>query len=150
LRNQRVDVGVDFKMTGCIETGRYRKNKRDRDNQKGKPRAGSDNRYDNTGQHSFSSCRYGLASNARFLPEFQEPIEYQFWVGFFRHADGRRKPAETAPEAHIVGIAGGKVTNGWGIKAFFTADLQIRYLITNIARRVGRSAAIRLFSLIFF
>jgi hypothetical protein len=61
-------------MTDCVKARRYRKNKRDQDSEKGKPRASSDNRYDNTCQHSFSFCLYGLASNARCLPEFREPI----------------------------------------------------------------------------
>ena len=53
-RNQRVDVGVDCEMTGCIEARRYRKAKCDQDSEKGKPRASFDNRYDNTCQHSLS------------------------------------------------------------------------------------------------
>jgi hypothetical protein len=34
-----------------------------------------------------------------------------FGLVFFTHADRRPKHAETALEAHIAGIAGGKVTN---------------------------------------
>jgi hypothetical protein len=53
-RNQRVDVGVDREVLGCVVAGRDRKDQRDRDNEKSKPRAGFDNRYDNTCQHIFS------------------------------------------------------------------------------------------------
>ena len=74
LRNQRVDVGVDCEVMGGVEARPYRKDKADQENEKGKPRASLDNRYDNTCQHSFSFWRYGLASNARYLPEFREPI----------------------------------------------------------------------------
>ena len=59
---------------GGVEARPYRKDKADQENEKGKPRASLDNRYDNTCQHSFSFWRYGLASNARYLPEFREPI----------------------------------------------------------------------------
>jgi hypothetical protein len=34
-----------------------------------------------------------------------------FWVVFLEHGDTRRKHAETAMEADIAGIAGGKMTN---------------------------------------
>ncbi len=53
-RNQRVDVGVDGEMPGGIVARRYRKNERDQNRERSKPRAGFDNRYDNTGQHIYS------------------------------------------------------------------------------------------------
>ena len=56
-RNQRVDVGVDREVTGCVVAGRDRQNERDQDSERSKPRAGFDNRYNNTCQHIFSfSC----------------------------------------------------------------------------------------------
>ncbi len=53
-RNQRVDVGVDGEMPGRIVARRYRENERDQNRERSKPRAGFDNRYDNTGQHIYS------------------------------------------------------------------------------------------------
>jgi hypothetical protein len=50
--------------------------------------------------------------------------------GFLEHAATRRKHAETAIEAGIAAIAGSKVTNQWGSKAFFIAAEVTRYLIT--------------------
>jgi hypothetical protein len=43
LRNQRVDVGVDRKMPGCVEAGPYRKDECEQDRGKGKACAGSNN-----------------------------------------------------------------------------------------------------------
>ncbi|HET7123886.1 MAG TPA: hypothetical protein VFI51_07205 [Bradyrhizobium sp.] len=57
LGNQRVDVGVDLEVIGCVEARRYRKDEADEDNERGKPRASFDNRYDNTCQHGFSFRR---------------------------------------------------------------------------------------------
>ncbi len=54
LRNQRVDVGVDLEVPGCVEAGRYRKDEGDQNSKKGKPRASFNDRYNNTCQHSFS------------------------------------------------------------------------------------------------
>ena len=54
IRDRRVDVGIDGEMPGRVEAGRYRQNERDEDSEGSKPRAGFDNRYDNTCQHIFS------------------------------------------------------------------------------------------------
>src|SRR5258708_27677272 len=54
LRNQRVDVGVDREMPGCVVACRHSKDERDQDSGKGKPRAESNNRYNNACQHKFS------------------------------------------------------------------------------------------------
>ena len=53
-RNQGVDVGVDGEVPGCVEARRYRKDECDQDNERGKPRAGVNNRDNNTCQHIFS------------------------------------------------------------------------------------------------
>ena len=53
-RDQRVDVGVDGEVPGRIEARRYRKNECDQNSKRGKPRAGFDNRDNNTCQHIFS------------------------------------------------------------------------------------------------
>jgi hypothetical protein len=54
LRNQGVDVGVDRKMLGCVVARRHPEGEREQDCEKGKPRASSNDRYDNTCQHIFS------------------------------------------------------------------------------------------------
>lgn len=53
-RNQRVDVGIDGKITGRVEARRDRKDQSEEDSSKGKPRASFNDRYDNTCQHVFS------------------------------------------------------------------------------------------------
>ena len=53
-RNQRVDVGVDGEMPGGIVARSDRQKQREDDDESGKPRTGSDNGDDNTGQHFVS------------------------------------------------------------------------------------------------
>ena len=54
LRDQGVDVGVDLEVAGRIEARRDRKDEGEQNGNKGKPRASSNNGYNNTCQHSFS------------------------------------------------------------------------------------------------
>ena len=53
-RNQRVDIGVDFELSGRIEARRNCKDECDQDSRDGKPRAGFDNPNNNACQHIFS------------------------------------------------------------------------------------------------
>ena len=53
-RNQRVDVGVDGEMPGGIVARSDRQKQREDDDESGKPRTGSDNGDNNTGQHFVS------------------------------------------------------------------------------------------------
>ena len=53
-RNQLVDVGVDGEMPGRIVAPSDRQKQRDDDDESGKPRTGSDNGDNNTGQHFVS------------------------------------------------------------------------------------------------
>ena len=53
-RNQGVDVGVDGEVAGRVEARCDRQDERDQDSREGKPRAGLNNRDDNTCQHIYS------------------------------------------------------------------------------------------------
>ena len=53
-RNQRVDVGVDGEVPGRVEARPDRQDSESDNDESGKPRAGSDNRDNNTCQHIFS------------------------------------------------------------------------------------------------
>jgi len=53
-RNQRIDVGVDGEMPGGIVAPSDRQKQGDDDDESGKPRTGSDNGDNNTGQHFVS------------------------------------------------------------------------------------------------
>ena len=68
---------------------------------------------------------------------------------FLKHAETRRKDAETAMPVDIAGIAGGKVTNQWGIKAFLLQPCRYGIWIPYTYAVPGQ-LAICLFEPIFF
>ena len=71
------------------------------------------------------------------------------WVVFWSTRGRGRKDAEAAKEADIAGIAGGKVTNPCGIKAFPPESCKNGILIPYTYALAGQ-LAICLFEPIFF
>jgi len=73
--DQLVDVGVDRKITRRVKAGPNREQQRKNHHRKGKARARSNNRDNNTCQHNVSFWSSGeLPKNARCLAEFPVPI----------------------------------------------------------------------------
>jgi hypothetical protein len=101
LRNQRVDVGVDGEVTGGVEARPDRKHEADQDNERGKPRASLDNRYDNTCQHSFFFPRVMDLPRTPAIYRSSTTRSNVVLGGFLEHAGTRPKNAETAMKADI-------------------------------------------------
>jgi len=87
-------------MPGCVEARRYRKNERDQDSERGKARAGSNNRDNNTCQHIFSfylpACRKRPLSIG--VPQADLML---FFNGFLRERGQASEHAETAPSGSV-------------------------------------------------
>jgi hypothetical protein len=96
---------------GGVEARPDRKDEADQDNERGKPRASLDNRYDNTCQHSFFFPRVMDLPRTPAIYRSSTRRSNVVLGGFLKHAGTRRKQAETAMEGGIAAIAGSKVTN---------------------------------------
>ena len=109
-RNQLVDVGVDGEMPGRIEARPDRQEQREDDDESGKPRTGSDNRDDNTGQHIRfflnlkGACRKRPLSSG--VPEADLMLFWLLPAGF----------NQKSPKRTETGVRGRYSPSGWAIK----------------------------------